>query len=647
MRLEKATPSAVRRATYFFGGLKAPAASDAPLMAEFTLRLQEADVANIGVDEYTGVAFGFLTGTTGVAVKFFTVGGTRRIEVHDAGLISSMVYSALFDWDQTEEHTYKLLWYPKADLFRLYVSSGQDLVSDVLLVDGAVSAFSSVPAEAQRAGSPWAYFGHEGVAPTSVSYWRRAHFYNLVLNPIVGGIHRGGHTGILRTNDVVYYVAARRPEDESQPWSPVPESYGTIAGAQYLAPRYLEITKTQSDGSFGYYRVEPRAVTLPLILDFTVSGELRELPSGTAATGMEIYVDDGTNAARVGLLDIEGTQYLGLLATGPEDEAASYSAVQQSWVGATSYRVIFEPGVGATLSRLVPVEEGYDEETITTVLAADLPASSLPGPGVGFLHNALAISALATMRIHRIRYMPNVRLLSGDALPPAPWAIDTAGGIPTSLGGILTLDSIEGDTLRYHRPESELTPNNGVSLEMRGRVEAYEVSGVSSPSLQHTGVGFSIDDGTYLTKLLFADAGDVGKIVILVPDTDVTELLRDIQSGVPGTEGFYAVVDWTRYHLYRLEKTVGGSLRLFVDEAETPIIEQNSATFSYPASEGSGARVSFGNYMDDRAATSNWKFLRHSVSEGFDLEAKPLLTQEEVLQRFGQALNVIVEAEDA
>jgi hypothetical protein len=180
-------------------------------------------------------------------------------------------------------------------------------------------------------------------------------------------------------------------------------------------------------------------------------------------------------------------------------------------------------------------------------------------------------------------------------------------------------------------------------VEFRTRVSSYVINGVTDPIRKVTGVGISFDDGSYQYTLVFAEMGPpTGKIVFLATQSDLDQNLFDIRAGASSVAGSYAAVDWSLYHLYRFEKSIGGYISLYVDDDNDPVINFETGKFAPPPSAGI-SRVRFGSLMAGRTTVSQWKFLRHSISEGLDISALPMLTQAQIDDRFNNALNTIAE----
>jgi hypothetical protein len=253
------------------------------------------------------------------------------------------------------------------------------------------------------------------------------------------------------------------------------------------------------------------------------------------------------------------------------------------------------------------------------------------------------------MNIDRIRYMTNVRLLDGATLPSSPWVLYGPGyGTVSSSGRYLTIDhtTVGAVGLRYGRPEHPvLNASKGVFVELRARLDSYTTHDGPNPERGVSGAGFSIDDGTYQLMMLFADAGPpLGKIVMFAVDPDLEQNLLDIRASTPHTVNTFAKVDWTQFHMYRVEKTVGGNLELFIDDDVVPALRIESSRFTgIPTALSTGA-VFFGSVVRDRLTTSTWEFFRYGISTGFEVSGYPVISESEMLTRFNNYINVIAEA---
>ena len=657
LKVEKLLAATNQEGVFFFGGLQAPADPDAPIMVEFTLRLAFADVGFSGDD--TGVKVGLLINNTGIVIGFQYSTGDYLVTAEHATLAGGIVDSGVYNWDQTQPHTYKLLWDPRRNLVKLYVSTGQDsLVPDILLIVASVTDFDPIPVGEQRSNQPWMFFGHALTAATSTSYWSNAYLYNITKSPILEGVTTGEHIGFLRTDNQTVYMPDSLPKDAGLAWNDIPSSYDTIAGRGFLEDQKLILRKETTVGSFGYFRDEPIVATSTTIVDFTISGELLKGDTDTVSTGMEIYVDDGSVAVRVALLNDDGSQYIGILKNGDSTFLASYEVRTSGWGREKTFRLIYEPGVSARLFQVAEGVEGVDESLLVEVSSADLPASSMPGPGIGVLHNGLVAEAQALLKISKIRYQTNVTYVEGDTLPLLIdfWDNVKSGGNlePTTDGEVITiLDTAAGTGVNYYYNNALLLDSeDGISLEFRARVNSYEADGVVGKVGACTGVTLSIDDGTGILALVFADGGPVlGKIAFLLTDgaRQISQNLTDIRAGLVA-DTFFAV-DWTQYHLYRIERVPDGSICVYVDEEAEPSLELDEATFSYaPTDEGYlifGSAVSAqADVAQDYKNSSSWKLLRYSISKGYDISLLPTLSENEYLSRFNHAVNVLVEADN-
>lgn len=751
LRIDKNVPSQNQEAVYFMGGLEAPAEPTDPLMAEFTLRLNRTEVTVDG-DDFCGVLVGLLINNSGLTVKFFTDAGTQRIEVHSAELSSTTpLYVSTFDWDEAVainadgSNTYKILWFPEKDIVKLYVKD-PTADTDRLLVSGAVSAFPTVPVPEQRETQPWLFFGH-GSYPTqvSISEWKDVYLFNVVTNPIQDGVIRGGHVTTILTNNQVYYDGTSSlPENSQSAWQALPASFGATGGGQRVTPSGLVLDRTDVTKSLGFYRVEPK-VTGKTSLDIRLFGEVTYQDSAVETTGIEVYIDDGTRQARLAFLqDSSGEQAVGMLVgAGDPSLVASYESEVIGFSIERAYRLVLTPGVGAELFILTETVEGVEEVSTLSVAYSSLPVTGMPGPGVGFLHNANSGAALARMTVRQVRYSTNIEAVDWeDFVSPTPmWTkigsgtlkpetessdvnngstasiVESAGVVTVSNLQRMTVESVgnyleilNGDNPGVYRISSflssssvvidnpiasgadsgnpiiqwreiydptfvriedadstdntylsreyltSLQSDSGWTLEFRARVvtydhdeglTAYGVSG-ENPLRASTGFMAQVLDGTNRIALVFAEAGPpIGKIVFLALDNDTEQNLVAIRSNDSSTTGTFYSVDWTKFHLYRLERNIEGRLRLFVDEGRSAVIDFEERTVAYPPHVGGGnPRMEIGHAESGILTTSDLQILSFCISDGYDVSSKPVLSESELFTRFEHATDVLVEVED-
>lgn len=655
LKLEKYLASDYQKGMYFFGGLEAPAASDAKIMAEFVLKMNSADISPDG-NNFTGVLFGFFIGDGGLMVKFFdNGGGTRWIEVFDADQNStqrvdhpSATYIANYDWS-TIESTYKILWDPQEDVMMLLLSSGDPLTTDQILITGSVSDFPTIPADQIRDNQPIAFFGHGYSDPTSISYWKKAAFYNLTTLGVLGGVYQGEHEGLLKTDNITSYLPEATPGRSDVPWILLPDSFDDIDGQENILEQRLLMERSNTLASFGYYRHEPVVADLPVVLDFKMSGSVWDQESGLQASGMEVYVDDGTYACRIGFLFDLLTRSVGILGQLDPKLLGSYAGSEVDWTEELMYRVVYDPG-GPSKLYLV-TDEGEDVVGlaylfISSRTLAELPASSMPGPGVGFIHNGTLGEAKAIMNLSYLRYFTGARIYFGSDLPASPWSQSGTGTAEVVSGSELQMESTsDSDQLRYTRTETshDLSSVIGITVDCRVAVDEYIVGTETNPLRENTGVGVIVDDGTHSLILTFAEAGpEIGKIVYIATG-DLDSTLFKIRSGRSDVEDIWSQIDWSYPRTYRLEKTLGGRLRLYIDESVDPVIDFDVNQFSYPDTDGSGQWISFGCLLDSHKNTSRWEFLHYGLSAGYDVKIDQVREEDD---RFDLASNLIVTCED-
>jgi hypothetical protein len=616
----------------------------------------------------------------------------------------SAAYIAAFDWE-AEAYTYKLLWDPLRDVVRLYVSIGEDIISsDELLIEGLVSDFPTLPAAQIRPSQPIAFFGHTGSVPVGISYWSEVSLQNVCSAGIVIGVAQGEYEGFIETDNETFYDGSTLPRDARKPWTILPDIFGTIEGGEFVTvDQSLKMVRSNKTSSFGYFRVEPEIGFSTTVVDFNLSGRIIEPDPLSESSGIEVYIDDDAESVVIAFLQVaDGTQFIGMLSNTDPKCIGSYSVIQTGWGVGRDYRIVFEKGLRAQLFQLEAQLGGPEETLLLELASSDLPyAKYLPAPGIGFLHNANSAEAGTESFLSKLRYMTRVTNVECDDFPPDPWkltgpksalsgtwtwggtttvlATDTSGvvqgdyiskdgddqvfqidsivpntsvaisnpqsrTIPTGAGAtsivffttavsdsVLTVDQlIETQQFFFFKDEADFVASRGLTIEFQVKIDS---------------IGMFADDGTTLTGLIFADAGPpLGKVIYLFTDagSDQDQNLLDIRSGLTSVEGTFAQVDWSEYHLYRLERTVGGRLRLFIDNSDTPEIDFAQSELTLPPTS-LGNLVAWGA-LNPGVSNSSWKHIRYSLSTGFDVELRPVSFAEEL--RFDHAFNVIVKAED-
>ena len=639
-----------QRSTYFFGGLQAPALPTDELMVEATVKVVPAEVTTYDSDGFTGVSFGLLTGTTGVSIRLRkNGGGTRYIDAWsaDPGAVAA-IYTAAYDWSNWS--TFKLLWDPSHNIFRLYVSSGSASTPDTTLLTGTVTAFPDLSSAALALHStpPWAFFGNISTVAVASSHWQFVGLYNETRSPVQNGIVTGAFDGFLSTDEATIYTPTSMPDTAGQAWCPLPDTF-TAGGAAYLESNKL-VLESSPGKSIGYCRAEPK-VGVNTVLDFVVSATVLSPVPGSDTSCFEFYIDDGVKSARLAFLqDKFGSQYVGILRNlAQAEQLVSYETYQMGFTAPLWYRMILSPTNGLTVWLVtVSNEGGYLPTMILELPYFDLPATSMPGPGVGFLHNGSVAQVSSKMWIQGVRYSTSVVELETtdiQASLPSGWATTGTGVVTPALGG-RDYAGISGQ-LALQYGFSIVYPKTGINLEFRARVSDWATSGDSptdQPLRSLSGFQVSMMDDTYATTLLFADAGSLlGRIVFLQTMADQNQNLQLIIAGDPSVAGTYARVDWTQFNLYRLHSVPYGRITLSLNTDTTPRIDMDENLWLLPSSGGT-SQFLFGNSNAGMTTSVDIGHILLGLSSGFDVSLTPQMTSGDVQAFFGSSVNCIVEA---
>ena len=640
LKIDKYLADNYQRAWYSFGRLDAPAEDSDPIMVEFEVLVYANEVVSDS-RYFTGIMFGLFTGDSGFTVKFYSKAGKEPrnwMEMHNSDQNATAApdasYVVEYDWNGGL-NIFKVLWDPQANRVLMLCSYGEvNDFADLVMIDGRTSDFQQTPEDQRRVHQPIAFFGHGHATPTGISRWTRASIYNLVSKGIDSGIYQGEHAGNIVTDNVINYTPDRIPDRSFPSWLPLSSGWwGTVDGSSYISEQQLVLLKRNRTASYGFYRSEPAVVNYPSILDFWISGEVFYQGNGVQSTGVEVYIADGSYVARVALLYDYTSRSIGILTTlYPDTYTGAYIGTGIDWTTPQHYRIIYDPSSGALLYLVENSERGLSYSLIASVGIDLLPEDTTPSPGIGFIHNGEVGETEAQLNIQGIRFLSNARLWFGDFLPDDSWEF-VGSGLTSITSGTMKID---GNGF-YTRSESTdiFTSAIGYTLEFRTRITDY---GDNNPERTNTGVGVAINDGSQSTMVLFADAGpEIGKIVYLPNDTDFDEVLAKIRAGDPSMSGLYAKVDWSTYKTYRLERTIGGKVQLFIDDIPSPVISIPHNLFTYLPSMG-GPFVLFGNFVEYSSAKSDWEFLYYSLSLGFDIKIDRVMELEE---KFDSVINVI------
>lgn len=648
MKMVKSPAGISLKGLYFMGGLYSPAAPTDDVMVEFTVRLNAADMTPDG--DFTGVLVGLLINNTGVTVRFHTDGlGTQWIELHSAEQASvSALATASYDWDGQED-TYKLLWLHSEDSVRLYRSVAGD-TTDELLATLTMSTIPAPPVDELYAVQPWVFFGHGYPASASTSYWKRVLLLHVVKTPVVSGILRNT-SGFIRTDNVVEYSPEKLPPQSPQGWLKIPNTYGDVEDGDILINNgVLEISRKDPASSVGFYRREE--IVGEVILDFVARVTVDTPVLGFDATGVEFYIDDGITSFIFSLLQAHasGTQYVGFCKaskSGALGTLIDYNAIQQGISTDIQYRLILS-GDEIGLYYIRQYGEDWEEEEVFSTSRLVLPASEMPGPGIGFLHDAFRSEVRSTLALSYLRYTVGAETIRGLDLisPTSPWSLFGTGTISNEGSYVRTVVSGSGGYYWRKQLSGLLQPDNGWVLEWSNRIVEYVVDSEVNPIRAPTGIHVRVLDGTNYYFLTFVDAGpELGRVVALRVDNDVATTIAKLRAEDASMAGRYAQVDWTKFHVYRLERTPGGYIRLFIDGSLTPLIEITTAYFE--AEEGAVAQiVSFGYFggLTDET-TADWTFFRLAVSRGLDVSVG-LPSDEDPTAYFDHKVNALIEVED-
>lgn len=635
---------------YYFGGLLAPATPDGPLLAEFELQLDSADV--ISHNEFTGVLFGVLVGDGGFTIRFrLTSGDVGYLEAFDVVSGSTqriawptLKYHSAFNWNDGAAHRYRVLWYPELNLMKLWVVvDGQN---DMLLLDGNTSDFPTFPGEPLRINQPWGFFGHGLPAAQSSSVWYRAALHNDVRQVLASGIPGSRSKVRIQHNDRVHFLGKVGLDFSDVGWQVSGDGRAQVVGEA------LKLSRSTQAESLDVFREEPRlAGTGITVLDFSVKGESYLQDLGSITTGLEVYWSDAAKSVCVAFLEKDGTQYVGIATSDQKNSLSSYQYAQTAWSEFRDYRLIVRPEGVVTLAQLTYSPEGFTEVRLLAIAYSDIHAAPKASPRIGFSNSPAYTSGFGSLHVKELSYSRDIRWIEDYDLFPAEW--EQHGGVGPDdyfdLPDAWLIHNASGGDMYEQRDEVPFTTAFGVTAEALMKIDSYSVGEETSPAYCATGIGLSIHNGNREYRMVLGDLGAAGKIVFLSTVDDIDENLLQIRQGL--REGTYAPVDWTSFHRYRMELLPGQVLNLYIDAGKSPVASVSAVDYlSNPFDDGVPTTkqcVQFGALKPGVVSDSSWRNVRYTLSDGVDVSVDAIRDNEKATEFTDHSVMSVVSVEVA
>jgi hypothetical protein len=616
---------------------------------------------------YQGVMLGLVSGlrSRGVFLFFCMDAGVPLLVACGPATASgarTVLAEAPFDWT-VPGNTYKLVWneYTSPKSVEIYAADINHETTRILwahmtTIDQFHAAAEVGGQTVVGSGKAMLVFGVDGPAGTEVDL-------DLAAQLMLGGraVHDGqpchNYSAILTPDHLVRLGMGDLPEDLTvSPWLP-----GVMVGAVTPTATQLKLSKASTDNHFlplVYSREEPALGTAGWMLrGHVIGGSSSYL--GSNLSGMGVLLDTGDRLVHLALLDDFAEKFLGIQTNpvGSLIQETTYTKIPDTdWAAGVPITIIADPD-------RVELDVFVDDELALTI--SYLPGNLAPTVGVGgrvtFGHATpmhLPSGSYGDFTLQELWYATNMVSYCADhGVPPeatpTPWLLDAigAGSISVGADGLTIQDDSfgsGGSLLVYLRMEPYLVPSHAAFVEARFSIESWSDDvGSPDPVDYPIVMGLYLDDIDSVTALV-AVKTSTGRTFVVVPSADSDMGLAAVVQQTEEGEARSLEIDWTELHTYRLERSPGEHVRLYVDNSVIPGIDLTWDDANLP-NGGLAVQpsVGFGSLAPNQKAKGAWKFVRYGIGRGYDLAVRRSLTTDEMNEHaFDGAVNLLIEASD-
>jgi hypothetical protein len=577
-------------------------------------------------------------------------------------------YTWSFDW--TGEYRYIIVWNEARGRVELFVN--ESFMGYVPLSEFLPYSEISGTRHYGGAGDVTCVYGVEGSSGNSVTLSEVAVAADTSF-PFIGLIRSGEFYTTRRSDEFVRFAGGADPRVISDShWMDLPETLlpykdttGTLgvvpsSGAFRLSKNSAELDPGQYT-TLAIYREEPclgRSIQEGFIFEvkFFATPTLLE----QAGTGMGFLINDGRSVFQIDLLDDLAHRTVGILRKSghpylPYEHWTPITPTE--WSSPQTIRLVVNPRRNKMELYLLP-------DTSTPIISQPLNRSSLPSvsdygwdsetPFAAFGHIA-NLKTTGSLDIYDIQYSALFQewdfrdgytpddvhtnpvhdlITSGETggplnlsvvpgVHPLPYFVPTTTdppGTATMTSEGLEIACSRGEALLYAKASS-FSPDHGAAIELGVRIKTWK-------RFNRTGAYGIMDDGISLFLMGFVETEE-GKFVTL--------------SVVGGTFGYKEIagytgdgaklsfpIDWTEYHVYRMERRPLDGVYFFVDGERTPrLVVPDSAHFEMPLSQFLPGILAFGQF-NQSGGISVWKHERTAVGTGYEISIRKSGTEEVV-----------------
>ena len=614
---------------------------------------------------YRGMMLGLVSGlrNRGVFVFFCEDAGAPLLVVCGPATgngVRTVLAEVPYDWTQPG-CTYKLVWneFTTPKSVEVYAADSMGETTRILWVQTTtLDQFHSAAVVGgevvSTSGKAMLVFGVDGPAGSVATVDLAAHF-------TLGGraVHDGqmchNHSAIITPDHLIRLGMGTVPEDLLvSPWLP-----GVMVGSVTATSTQLKLSKASTDDHFlplVYTREEPALGTAGWMLRGHIAGSSSSY-LGSNLSGMGVLLDTGDRLVHLALLDDYAEKFLGIQTSpaGSLIQETSYTKIPDTdWSDGVPLTLIADPNRDE-------VDVFVDDELALTVSynPANLPPTAGVGARVTFGHATpmhLPSGSYGDFTLQELWYSTNAISYCADhlVLPEAtvtPWVRDPMGAGSVTIGadGLTLQDDSFGDPgtpLMYRRTEPYLVPSHAAFVESRFAVESWSDDvGSPDPVDKPIATAVYLDDIDSVAALLMVKTS-TGRTFVFVPSVD--DIFEDVVQQTEEGEARSFEIDWTEEHTYRLERSPGEHVRLYIDNAVIPVID---LTWDEAALPNGGLAIQpsigFGSGNPRAKTKSHWKFVRYGIGRGYDLAVRRELTNDEMTEHaFDGGVNLLIEASD-
>jgi hypothetical protein len=407
-------------------------------------------------------------------------------------------------------------------------------------------------------------------------------------------------------------------------------------------PTFTTLSKATSAGSrMAFQKEEPRLEDRlgGIMIEGFISGSATNRFGSSLAMGFG--VEDGIRSFRTYFLNDSTSQTIGIAkADGTLDSLSGYyypiDGLDPLAIDHSSLKFV-RLLVDRFRNKVSLFVEDEDQPVLTQNIADDFP-DSLSTRGRVFFGHLETVPTVGDFNVAFLNYLTFYAAWeSVDGVKPDHGSIAADVAFVESItgGGDTDIETFDGmDTLvimkddynslnskRYYRNELVLSPEGGIQVDFRTKVETYNnMGGQQNAPKTDVGVGVRVFFGTKMLSLGFYDCGIHGKKIAVLPGSGTAE---DIFNQTALGRLFSADVDFNEMTSYRLVYRAFDKIEVWANTIRNkPLISipwrDDVNQFDLPLEAITTPSLAFGHFNQFSSSISKWEYVRWGFSNGYD-----------------------------